>query len=1360
MERSANQEPSSTDVANAAGDFFESLQPGLYYATERGERTGLFLDAEPPLRLAKLAVLLQTIGRPEIESLFDGAKEHLDLSLQDLALERFHLFHADASGPFEIAIVVSWHEQQRFPAKADQGFQLTGLRLAIKTGDLGTSAQFAASMAIHDVELDVLIDVPDLTLEAEMAQRQPGGRALRALVPEIDHKDRRSGPVLQSLRLAMALRQRHFLAHLEVGDLFEVGPFAFADCEVDLAYSGSLGGASKPSCRLYGRIDIDIGDGAFLPLFVEAEYQSETGWHFAGGSAASDIPVGQLVKSIARKIGKEGAELPDVLANLEIDELELDYDRKTGRFALDCAIGLVFGKDHRELELQIGYHRESSSHSYELRGRLQVAGLTFTIDLTGGSAKPKVDEEVPVSAVSEPAVPSWDLEQLLLASVADESGRLHVDIGRLLDEMTGIELIDSFDIRLKDAFFVQGKQARQGQPAIREGADRFRMAAVDLSANISLSNLPLIGKKLPKAMNASIDDLRLLFVSEDIDQATMDEVYRRLAAADDRLSAAAEGWIGGVSLDPATPEAKRTGAKKGLNIAARLHLGDDSLPLSLPTASGTSVAATTSVDHGLRVDTTSRPPDDTIWISVQRALGPIYLEKIGLRYGEEHLWVPMSASISLAGLTLDLDGLAVGSKLSKFDPVFSLDGLGIDFKEGPIELAGIFMHYHVKEETGEKDAKGEPVVYEYDEYDGMAVLRTPTLSLSVLGSYAKYHGHPSLFVYAALDYPLGGPVFFYIKGLAAGFGYNRRLIVPPLEKMLSFPLVAEAMPGAAKTSIVGDLPLKPAVGKSAAKDKPQGNPVRGRLMREIDALHEYIPPQLQQNFLTVGLHVSSFEIIDSFLMVAVQFGHPFEVDLMGLTSFSHPPGAADGVPALVRVEIVSCAVFRPDEGVFRARAILTNNSHLYDPNCHLTGGMALANWTKDQPGPDGQKAGEFVITIGGYHPRFEVPAAYPKVPRLGLSWRFNDCLSIKGGLYFAMTGHVLMAGGFLDAVWQSESLEAYIRANADLLIRYKPFHYEAEMRIEIGARVTIHLFGTHHISVTLSADLQVHGPEFGGKSKIHIWIASFTIHFGPQVDKPAPIGWYDVDQIKGFRNSFLPATGDVADPKKILGAAVRGGLVKSVEIDGKTVWIVNAKQLDIAIDSAIPITEVDGVDLTSTSFPKHFGIAPMDIRGVTSTLKVTLTNEAGIKVGTQDLQFEPITKNMPAGLWGNEFTPDVNGKKTVDGLLGGIAMRPQAVWPNKKHKIGETHPIDERLLAFSTTAIDHAFTWAGLDEPEAVRPTVEPASHAAERHRSLLHDWLDEDERETWAEGARHAAAYLWQNGKNAMSKSANGGSR
>jgi hypothetical protein len=71
------------------------------------------------------------------------------------------------------------------------------------------------------------------------------------------------------------------------------------------------------------------------------------------------------------------------------------------------------------------------------------------------------------------------------------------------------------------------------------------------------------------------------------------------------------------------------------------------------------------------------------------------------------------------------------------------------------------------------------------------------------------------------------------------------------------------------------------------------------------------------------------------------------------------------------------------------QAELTENSWLLHESVRLTGGFAYVMWFA------GEHAGEFVLTLGGYHPNFHRDG-YPQVPRLGFRWQAADFISITG----------------------------------------------------------------------------------------------------------------------------------------------------------------------------------------------------------------------------------------------------------------------------------------------------------------------------------------------------------------------------
>ena len=145
-------------------------------------------------------------------------------------------------------------------------------------------------------------------------------------------------------------------------------------------------------------------------------------------------------------------------------------------------------------------------------------------------------------------------------------------------------------------------------------------------------------------------------------------------------------------------------------------------------------------------------------------------------------------------------------------------------------------------------------------------------SLFSLGSYGltEQTDKPSFFIYLMLDYAFGGPPCFYITGLCAGFGLNRKINIPPLSGVKDFPFVAAAR-GTSKT-------LKPGTGASEA----------------LNTLSDHIKPCEGMNFLTAGIKFTSFGIVESVVIVNVEFGTKFELSLLGTSEISLPPMQRSG----------------------------------------------------------------------------------------------------------------------------------------------------------------------------------------------------------------------------------------------------------------------------------------------------------------------------------------------------------------------------------------------------------------------------------------------------------------------------------
>ena len=214
-----------------------------------------------------------------------------------------------------------------------------------------------------------------------------------------------------------------------------------------------------------------------------------------------------------------------------------------------------------------------------------------------------------------------------------------------------------------------------------------------------------------------------------------------------------------------------------------------------------------------------------------------------------------------------------------------------------------------------------------------------------------------------------------------------------------------------------------------------------------------------------------------------------------------------------------------------------------------------------------------------------------------------DTFSLSGDVYFALTPAAVMAGGHLQGEWHSGSVYAWFRAGVDFLISWKPYHYDATAYIDIGVEVTFEFLGTQPLSLNVGADLHIWGPKFAGEATIHLWIISFTIHFGDsEASKHKAIGW------DRFKTSFLPKA------EELCSIAVSDGLVRKGKDDDKNdLGFINGKHFCLVTDSRIPSTNAFH---GGTSTGSKFGIAPVGIKEVSSsthtiTIKSNQTDVSG-----------------------------------------------------------------------------------------------------------------------------------------------------
>jgi hypothetical protein len=771
---------------------------------------------------------------------------------------------------------------------------------------------------------------------------------------------------------------------------------------------------------------------------------------------------------------------------------------------------------------------------------------------------------------------------------------------------------------IADLSFLYVKVSKGNEPATLWGMVHEKPIVVPASGVVAT----LIGKGL------TLSDLRIGQVSgftPDMRRA----VIGQLAQARLLLDSGGSGFVAGIAIGaigaktiavpPVGQPAKKTAGSSAPSGSA------------VSTAGGGSPTAAVDSADGMRK-----------WFVVGKTIGPLRLGRVGCEWKDGKIGLLLDSAVDVGGLHLGLTGLCV--RLPPSDPKpanleLALDGIDLAYRGGPISISGSFL-------KSEISLKGQKTV----QYDGMAMIQAANFAITGFGSYASVDGRASLYIFAIVHLELGGPPCFRVNGLAAGFGYNRKLTLPPIEEVANFPLVRAALDPAYLSSGPGSL-MQDAIGK----------------------LQKFIPPSLGDYWFAIGIRFSSFEMIQAFALLSVSFGNEVEIGLLGLAAMTIPKGSEPG-KAVAYAELALRVVIKPAEGTIRLEARLTDESYVFCKDCHLTGGFAFYIWF------GGPLAGDFVLTLGGYHPKFMPPSHYPIVPRLGINWQVTKEMSITGGMYFALTPSCLMAGGKLAAVYQSSSVKVWFIAYADFLLSWKPFYYLIDVGVALGVEVDLGIFS---IRIHLGAQMHLWGPAFAGLIQIDLTVITVTVRFGPDKQPPPPL------RAQEFVESFLPPTlKGSPDSSNVIVTQINSGLIREEKTrSGTMLRVVNAHALALTTQSLIPVSEFTGLKPQDalTSSPPELGIRSMGKTGLRSSYKVSINGRTEVR---KNMRASLVKTAVPDALWGKSLE---EGKVPLPEAPKAITLQ---AWAGLRISFDPIHPQG----ALPAMAIEK-FAYETFDKP-------------------------------------------------------------
>ncbi|MCJ1397775.1 hypothetical protein MMC11_000971 [Xylographa trunciseda] len=596
----------------------------------------------------------------------------------------------------------------------------------------------------------------------------------------------------------------------------------------------------------------------------------------------------------------------------------------------------------------------------------------------------------------------------------------------------------------------------------------------------------------------------------------------------------------------------------------------------------------------------------------ERKIGPLTISSLGLKYQDGIIHVLLDAMVALGPLEFSLEGLKIELDVSKanihdlkgLSLHVGLSGLGLEVRKGKFYLAGTFKRIETPTEVGFAG--------------GLSVSCSPYSFLAAGAYIEEAAGYKTVFGFLMLHGPLMSVGWAEVTGITGGFGYNSSLRLPAITEVPSFPLLSNALPG-------GSDPL-----------------VQLSALTNTSGDDAWIKPKYQTIWVAAGLSVKALTLLDVQAVVTIEMGDDFKLGIIGEAVATVPPGKSPDAPDIfMLVDLDVMALLDLGKGILRLEAQLSPASFILDRNCHLVGGFALCAWFGQQSGHEG----DWVFSVGGFHPAYAIPAHYPNPPRLGISWRFDDHITISGEAYFAITPQACMGGGRLFALFSLGCISAYFEARADMLMLYKPFRYFVDVGVSMGVSFQIRVwFINTRISVDIGARVTLDGPPMRGVAQVDLTLISFTIHFGADPPPPSAL------TLEEFWELLVKTS--ASDSQKQVDDhvfAVSSGLMPTGETDTGSLGYLRPGSMILQIHSRAAIrvatckNEVRNeiIDTQRNIYSKgmkEYGL-------LVSNMTVTISLEDSYR--SERFSMTAIEKVLPTALWG-EYNAQLDARDTGD----------------------------------------------------------------------------------------------------------------
>jgi hypothetical protein len=399
----------------------------------------------------------------------------------------------------------------------------------------------------------------------------------------------------------------------------------------------------------------------------------------------------------------------------------------------------------------------------------------------------------------------------------------------------------------------------------------------------------------------------------------------------------------------------------------------------------------------------------------------------------------------------------------------------------------------------------------------------------------------------------------------------------------------------------------------------------------IRALASAFPAQRGSYLLGILAKIGWFTptLIELDLALILEFGARERLLVLGRISSLLPSADND----LVRINLDAIGVLDFDQDTAAIDAVLVDSRlvHKYA----LTGAAALrAGWGSAE-------STEFVLSIGGFNPRFAPPAGVPPLARVAIALSSGTNPRLTSEAYFAITSNTIQFGA--QAQLHAEAYGFGIDGDIgyDVLIARAPLHFIADFHASVQLK-----HGSDNLfKVSVAGELE--GPQplrLSGKASFEIFWCDFSVRFDTTLVQgeppPLPPAVDVLAQLEAALSTGQSWSTQVA-PNRTHGVALRklapgSGLVLDplgrLAVNESVVPLDTGRDIDSfggapvagARRFALSIA-LNGVALTETQ-PLQARFAPAQFFAMTDDEELASpsfqTMDSGLVVGTDAVSFD------------------------------------------------------------------------------------------------------------------------------------------